>query len=298
MKKIIVMGEVLYDIFPNRKCMGGAPFNFAIHLHRFGVPVHFVSRIGDDPLGSEILGFMEKEGFPVEGIQVDRAHPTGEVRVHLKGNGGHEFEILSSRAWDYIEWTKDIEEVLEDGVSLVYFGTLAQRGPISKKSLHKLLEKLSGKAPRFLDLNLRVPFYDQKTIEQSLRYCTFLKSNDEEIFKIQEILNLQGSSNLKSVAEQIITRFNIETLCITKGQEGCELYKSNGESLRISGQAMQAPFKDSVGAGDAFSAKLAYGFLHRWQDDKMLNGAASFASRVCTIAGAIPEDLQFYQIND
>lgn len=58
---IVGLGEILWDIFPERKVMGGAPANFAYHVSQFGYNGHAVSAVGDDLLGKEILECLAKK---------------------------------------------------------------------------------------------------------------------------------------------------------------------------------------------------------------------------------------------
>jgi len=295
--KVIVFGEVLFDIFPERKCLGGAPFNFAIHLHHFGVPVCFVSRVGNDPRGKEILDFARKSKLPTQNIQVDPKHPTGEVRVHRSPMAGHSFEIPAHQAWDYIEWDKNTRKILDEDTSLIYFGTLAQRDPRSRETLQNILKELPAHIPVYLDLNLRPPFYNRDILQQSLSGCNYLKANDEEVFKLKEIFNWSASDNLQSIARKILSEYDIDILCITKGEAGSEMHRKNREVFQTQKAGLVEHFQSSVGAGDAFSAKLVFGFLNQWKDEKLLNEASLFASQICTLAGAIPDNPDFYQNN-
>lgn len=295
LEKVIVFGEVLFDLFPDKKRLGGAPFNFAMHLHRFGVPVFFMSRIGNDVLGEEILNFIGKNDFPKSGIQVDKTHSTGEVRINISNSGEHSFEILPKRAWDYIEWNNEIRKALNEKVAMVYFGTLSQREVPSRQTLQKILQEIPKNTPVFLDLNLRAPFYNREILKQSLKFCNILKANDEEILELKKVFNWPASMSLSEICQKIQVEYNIETLCVTKGKEGSELYRINKKTPQYQVSNAPEPFLNSVGAGDAFSARFAFGLLNNWQDQVLLTKASLFASQVCTIPGAIPEDPNFYQ---
>ena len=55
MKKVIVgIGEILWDMLPSGKALGGAPANFAYHAMRLGEEGWAVSAVGGDALGREI----------------------------------------------------------------------------------------------------------------------------------------------------------------------------------------------------------------------------------------------------
>ncbi len=291
--KVVVCGEVLFDMFPDGKRLGGAPFNFAIHLHRFNLPVTFISRVGDDTLGREVLEFVRSAALPEDAIQMDPEHKTGEVRVDMQPEGGHRFEILPHRAWDFIEWTEDIESIPEEDIALVYFGTLAQREAKSRKTIRAILKKIAGRAPLFLDLNLRPPFVDKDIVEQSLELCDILKASEEEVLQLKNFLGKPAPADIPSIAETIQSRYGIPQVCVTRGENGSELYNEKGLVARAPAPTPEG-FKDSVGAGDAFSACFVLGFLKGWENQKVLREASAFASKICTVSGAIPEGLEFY----
>ena len=192
MKKIlpvIVFGEVLFDIFPEERHLGGAPFNFALHLHRLGIPIIFVSRIGKDNLGKEILSFAQKNKFPALGIQSDSEKPTGEVVISPNAFGGPRFEILADRAYDFIA-PDPLLDSLKD-LSWVYFGSLAQRNFVSRQTIQKFIKDRKGKGKVVLDLNLRPPFYNYSIVESSLVHCDLLKVNGQELDELKNLLGLQ-----------------------------------------------------------------------------------------------------------
>lgn len=292
--KAVVFGEVLFDIFPEGKCLGGAPFNFAFHLHGLGVPVAFVSRVGGDELGRNILDYARDRGFPVEGIQIDPSHATGEVQVSLDALGNPEFKILRDRAYDYIERNAFVNSLVDQEPSLIYFGSLAQRNSVSARAIQNCLRTFSGRSTLFMDLNLRAPFYDRDVIESSLEFCDILKVSGEELEALKTILELGNDASHRDIVNRIQSQYKIQWTCVTKGSGGSELYEA-GTSAPIV-QPARAPerIQDTVGAGDAFSAMLAFGFLHNWPKPSTLERASLFASKVCSIKGALPKDMDFY----
>ena len=84
---IIGLGEVLWDLLPAGKQLGGAPANFAYHAHALGAEALMVSRVGNDAPGREILDRLSGLGLRTDGITTDSSAPTGTVSVALGRRG-------------------------------------------------------------------------------------------------------------------------------------------------------------------------------------------------------------------
>lgn len=291
--QVIVLGEVLIDVFPNSYRLGGAPFNFAFHLHSLGIPVVFISRVGEDESGREILTFAKNKKFPTRGIQIDHKRSTGTVKVSVNPKGEPEFKIIKDRAWDYIEYSPYLQSVMKQEVSLVYYGSLAQRSSRSFETIQKVLQTLAPRAVLMMDLNLRSPFYNRKIIEASLKFCNILKLSGEELKEAKKILNFQGSES--ELIQHLQEKFAIELICITRGPAGSELFEQ-GKPDPIRQPAHETgDVEDTVGAGDIFSAMLATGVIKGWPIKATLERASLFASKICNIKGALPKEASFYK---
>ncbi len=290
---VLVFGEVLFDAFPEKTCLGGAPFNFAFHLVKLGLPVHFISSIGDDSQGEEIIDFGIRNGFPLSGIQKDPDHPTGMVQVTLDGKKSPSFEILPNRAFDYIRFNEFLNNLLKDEIPLIYFGSLAQRNETSKKTLESILKRCSFRSKVFVDLNLRAPFYNKELVEKILGCCDFLKISMEELQEIKNIFNLTGS--ISQIGVQLLTHFKIGSLCVTQGSNSNLLFDTGKREPLICPVQSNEEIVDTVGAGDAFSAMLALGFLAGFPRKTILDRATEFATRLCSVKGALPLDESFYK---
>ena len=60
-KPIVVgIGEILWDMLPTGKKIGGAPVNFVYHASRLGAEGYAISAVGNDELGREILEELDK----------------------------------------------------------------------------------------------------------------------------------------------------------------------------------------------------------------------------------------------
>ena len=291
--QVLVFGEVLFDKFPDRTSLGGAPFNYAFHLHHLGIPVRLISRVGGDEPGREILDRLQKIGLFAEGVQVDTIHPTGEVKVNLNDRGVPEFNILPDRAYDYIEFDPYIEALAREEISLVYFGTLAQRLSTSAETLGKILKILASRATFVLDINLRSPFYTPEVIRNSLQNCDILKINADELATIKETLHINSSTG--SLPRHLLDTYKVGFLCVTKGEEGSELYEADNNVSFHCPALPPEEVVDTVGAGDAFCAMLTAGYLAGWPKQTLIEKATEFASRICEIPGALPENREFYK---
>lgn len=288
---ILVVGEILYDIFPESKRLGGAPFNFAYHLKQFGFPVRFISRIGMDDNGRKILDRIKEAGFDPDDIQLDDAHPTGTVRVQLNGHGVPAFNIIPNVAYDYIEYLPKSHSKLLDSSMLFYFGTLVQRTDHGFRQIQRFLHQKQPNCISFYDINLRPNCYSAEVIQASLHNTDILKLNTDELRECKRITGIDQDG--PAFTRHLMSEYSLSIVAVTKGDDGSELYTTEGCSV-----AAPAPVEsmvDTVGAGDAYAAMLAAGLLKKWEPQKTLSMAAVFASRICTIKGAIPESSAFYE---
>ena len=290
---IMVVGEALMDVYPDKKFLGGAPFNFAFHLNGLGLPVKFISRVGDDDAGKEILDFARRFDFPVEGIQVDLERPTGEVKVTLDDNGVPYFDIVTDRAYDFIETNAYTDLLAQEKVRLMYLGTLVQRSPVSLASVKNLLNDLRLKSMVMTDLNLRAPFFNKDVVEFTLQSCDILKISAEELEEIHQLLQYKGT--LQQLIMFLRENYEIGALCITKGEKGSELYEAGNFEPFVAGTAEVRSPKDTVGAGDAFAAMLTVGLIRGWHKQTILQKASEFSARVCEISGSLPSAPEFYK---
>lgn len=287
---VMLFGEVLADIFEDRRVLGGAPFNVARHLQAFGLHPVLVSRTGNDELRSELLAAMAAAGMDDRGIQLDTTHPTGQVMVHMEGRG-HRFEILPEQAYDYIHAGLTHMIALAVRPELIYFGTLAQRSTTSARALTALVR--SSKAPRLLDINLRSPWFEVRTIERSLQRANMVKVNQEELDMLASLFRLAGKNHLHK-ATALVRRFALDSMLVTCGEQGAWQLDNEGEVVRVEGAATVVTLVDTVGAGDGYAAVFILGHLRGWPAALTLARAHEFAAALCGIRGAIPDAADFY----
>ena len=271
---VLAFGEVLWDVIEGVPHIGGAPFNFAAHAVKCGCSAALVSAVGNDDLGNRAREAVARQGVDGRFVRVHPNLPTGTVNVTLK-DGIPSYEIVRPVAWDGIA---------TDGVGPLsaprafYFGTLAQRSPVSARTLEMLLDRVSD-ALVFFDVNLRQNYWSAELVEKGIGRSNVLKVNDEEMARLK--------LNSKDLFER---HPRLEVVIETRGAAGCAVWSREGESV-VSPAVPDGPVVDTVGAGDSFSAA----FLSALLGGKTLEEAAVAgnirAGRVAARAGAIPEGI-------
>ncbi|MDH4233988.1 MAG: carbohydrate kinase [Gallionella sp.] len=288
---VVLFGEVLADIFPDKSVLGGAPFNVARHLEAFGQSPVLITRLGNDALRDEILSAMLQNGMETLGVQNGNSHPTGQVQVHII-KGGHRFEILPMQAYDFIHPAIVRMAALSVRPALVYFGTLAQRHEVSRRALRVLLR--STCAEKFLDINLRAPWYNKRMLRVSLQFADIVKLNIEELGVLADMFELTGNDP-ESQLKELMNRFELARAIVTCGEQGAWQINQGGKKTESLPAGRTRNLVDTVGAGDGFSAVCILGLLLRWPLAVTLERANSFASAICEIRGAIPDHADFYE---
>lgn len=282
-KPIVVgIGELLWDLLPTGKALGGAPANFCYHAQALGAEAIIVSCIGRDLEGDEAIYRLTSLGLTTAYIGRDEARPTGTVSVSLDAAGKPSYVIHENVAWDYIPGTPEIL-ALASRTDAVCFGTLAQRSEVSRSTIRSFLKATRPQTIRLLDLNLRQTFYDRKIIEDSLHMATVLKLSDDELPVLAGLLSLEGDP--LSLVEELGRRYRLKIVALTKGAKGSLLY---AEDRFFAHHGYAVDVVDTVGAGDAFAAALALGLLEGRDFDAINEKANRLAAFVCSQAGAMP----------
>ncbi|MBM3887808.1 MAG: carbohydrate kinase [Verrucomicrobia bacterium] len=280
--RLLAVGEILWDLLPSGKQLGGAPANFAYHAHALGAEARVASRVGNDPLGREILDRLRALGLPIDSVGVDATAPTGTVSVELAADGQPHFTIHENVAWDRIT-ADDASRAFAAQADAACFGSLAQRSEPSRSSIRKLVAATPAKALRIFDINLRQHFYSRDIVEDSLRLVNVLKLNDAELPVVARLLDLAGDE--RSWLEQLVARYNLKAIALTKGAQGSVLFVAN---TLVSRPAAKVKVVDTVGAGDAYTAAMALGLLAGLPPERIIENAHRLAEFVCTQPGATP----------
>jgi len=281
MKKIIVgIGEILWDMLPSGKALGGAPANFAYHAGRLGEEGWAVSAVGDDALGRDILELVASKGLHSMIAVTDK--PTGTVQVELDDRGVPAYSIMEDVAWDNIPFTPEMEE-LAKRADAVCFGSLVQRMN-SRSSVMRFIRAMRPDALKVFDINLRQHYYSCEVIVESLMLADILKINDEEIRIVAGMLGL--SDDAVTACRELIGSFGLRLVILTKGPEGSEVITAD----KVIPQGVDdVEIVDTVGAGDSFTAAFTVAYLRGDTLAEAQRLASATASYVCSRKGAMPE---------
>ncbi|MBO8483809.1 MAG: carbohydrate kinase [Bacteroidetes bacterium] len=276
------IGEVLWDVLPEGKKLGGAPANFAYHVSQFGFESRIVSAIGPDMLGEELLSGLGDKGLDcmIETVP----YPTGTVQVELDGNGIPCYDIRQDVAWDNIPFTPGLE-ALAKTTGAVCFGSLAQRSPVSRDTINRFIDAMPEGSLRIFDINLRQNFYTKDIVCNSMRKCNILKINDEELETVSVMLGLPDGPQ-QSRAKALLSMFGLKALILTCGATGSHVFTSEETSYIATPQVEVA---DTVGAGDSFTAAFVSGLLKGLDIRQAHRLAVETSAFVCTQEGAMPE---------
>ena len=280
---LVGIGEVLWDMLPGGKQLGGAPANFAYHANALGGRGVVVSRVGDDALGHELLARLDKLKLDHEFVRIDPAHPTGTVDVRIDREGVAQYVIHENVAWDFIEADASLLE-LAARADAVCFGSLGQRSAISRHSIRTFVRGTPARCLRVLDINLRQHYFSGELIDELLRLAGVLKLNDQELPVICRLLEIPADPD--EACEQLLRRYSLRVIALTRGARGSTLYDSTGQVSFHPGFSVEVV--DTVGAGDAFTAAMALGLLAGRSLESINAAANQIASFVCSQSGATP----------
>lgn len=279
----LIFGEVLFDCFPDgREIPGGAPFNVAWNLRALGMNPLFISRVGADARGEEIIRHMNAWSMTTRCLQTDPARPTGKVLVTLQ-NGEPHFDILPDQAYDHID---SCAPAAVDAAPFLYHGSLALRSQANRDALAEL--KKHSPCPVFIDVNLRDPWWSRDQVLSLLKDAECLKLNEQEL-----AILFPGEAEETGSWKEILDRFRLKGLFVTRGSRGATAVTPDGGTCSVA-PAGSVEVVDTVGAGDAFSSVLLIGLAENWPMPLIMERAQDFASGVVSLQGATTRDRDFY----
>jgi len=283
---VVGLGEILWDLLPSGRQLGGAPANFAYCSHLLGSCATVASRIGKDQLGDEICERLCQTGIGRDFLQTDWEHPTGTVGVTLDSAGQPSYEIVQGVAWDFMEWSPEWQS-LAKSADAVCFGTLVQRSSKSQEAIRQFLNSTREDALRIFDVNLRQDFYSKQMISESLRCADIVKLNRDESMVLGKLLGLSsGPSDDASFCRELMQKFELQWVCVTYGSEGSllcnELHEHRHPGFRVT-------IKDTVGSGDAFTAGLVHGMMNGESLAEINELANRMGAWVASSSGGMPK---------
>ena len=282
-KKVVGLGEVLWDLLPERMCLGGAPANFAYITTLLGDQGIVASRVGEDRRGIEALQRMQELGLETDQVQIDTNHPTGTVKVKVDSQGLAQFEIAHPVAWDFLECTPEWQRLAREA-DAVCFGSLAQRSEGSRETIRRFLGETSPPAVKVFDVNLRQSYYSREVVCESMKLADVVKLNDEELPKVMSLSGLQHEGE-QSSARRLIETYELKLVCVTRGARGSLLVRGQATSEHA---GFRVKVRDTVGSGDAFTAGLVHEYLRGASLDRMNEVANRLGAWVASEVGAMP----------
>ena len=281
-KVVVGIGELLWDVFPSEKHIGGSPANFIYHINQLGASGIIVSSIGKDSQGNEIYDNLKYLGISIEYIQQNNHLPTGISRVQIDSDSTPSYKIDENVAWDNIVQSDAINKLANE-CSAVYFGTLAQRSKISRDTINNFLQNTKPDTLKICDINFRKPFYNQEIVFKSLEICNILKLNIDELQILCDILKINESED--KTLEILTENYTLDLIALTKGK-GSRIFSKDCDSHM---PPRKIEIEDTVGAGDSFTAGMVIGLLKGLSLIEVHKLADQIATFVCTKQGATPK---------
>ena len=280
---IVGIGEVLWDVFPDGEHFGGAPANVAMHAAALGAAAYIISAVGPDARGDAALARLDSAGVNRTAVAQLLGRPTGAVNVSVDSKGQPTFDIAADVAWDYLPWSQTVEQVAERA-DAICFGTLAQRGSVSRTTIRRAVESTPPRTRRLFDVNLRQNYYDASVVLSSLELANAIKLNDDELPVIARLCKIPPIGILGQL-RMLCDWFGLTLAALTRGPLGSVLVTPTEfhESA-----APATVVRDTVGAGDAFTATLLVGLLERRPLVEISARANAVAAYVCSQPGATP----------
>ena len=286
---IVGLGEALFDIFPDKQVLGGAPLNAAVHAHQLGSVRGgrglVVSRVGQDDLGTRVREELAERGMNIGAIQTDPDHTTGRVYVKVNDQGQPEYEIVENAAWDWLQWDPDLDDLARQ-CDAVCFSSLSQRHNQARGAIQRFLTEAS-QAIRLFDLTLRQNFYDRRTLRSSCELSTVVKLNLEELNILCRQLGLEGEG-IDERARAILRSFELRMVVVTRGRDGTVIYTPEDRFEGAAASFDPVEGADSVGAGDGCTAAILVGLLLRLPMAKVADLANQVGAYVASVPGATP----------
>lgn len=294
----LIVGEVLFDCFSERRVLGGAPLNVAWNLRGLGLDPLLATAVGDDPLGREVRQRMSQWKLDETALQVDRQHATGRVEIEIR-EGEPVYQFWDDVAYDHIALQPEIFD--RGPFGLLYHGSLALRGGRSRQTIFELRRRAG--CPVFVDVNIRQPYFDEALIEPMLGGAEHVKLNHDELMALAPQQDAAAAGPLPQAGGRwpqrfargrgLQARYGISNLWITAGAEGAAWIGPQGGFEQASGPPLEN-LVDTVGAGDALAAVIIRGILSGQPPAGSLADAVAFAARICTLRGATTLDPGFY----
>lgn len=283
--RLLSVGEVLWDVFPDRELLGGAPLNFSANAVRLGNTAALVSAVGEDERGRLAREAIAALGVDLRFVQQVSAAATGVAMVGTK-DGEPVFEIPRPAAFDLVELAPEaFEAARRFRPDWLYFGTLIQMEPRVEALTRRLGEALPGVRALY-DMNLRSGAWHLELVQRLCRMATILKLNEFEAETLGGLTGMGADAfSIERFCERWAAEYELDAICVTLGPAGCLVFQG-GTSQTVPGYP--AKVHDTVGAGDAFAAAFLHGYHQRWPILRTARFANAVGSIVASRPGATP----------
>jgi fructokinase len=287
MRNIYTVGETTYDIVfknnqPRNAIVGGSALNTSVSLGRIGLPVHFISRLGNDKIGDLSIRFLINNGVKIENI----VRFDGNSRISLAfmdDDCNAEYQFYKASQSPLLPFPEPAEN------EIISFGSTMA---ILNEGRNELLQFLKNAADKngltIYDPNIRQTGEKElkeikQKVEENLHLTRILKGSEEDFYR------LYGISDAKTIFSKVKS-YGIKSLIITAGEKAVQLVTENfSESYPV--KAVKSV--STIGAGDNFTAGIIAGFckqkvnlqnfdsLSEMNWNEIIALGISFASEVC-----------------
>lgn len=257
MRKIFGIGETIYDILfrqgqPVAAVPGGSVFNGLISLGRTGLDCTFITEVGDDRVGQNILAFMQENGINTDYVSCYQSKKTAISLAFLDENNDAHYSFYK----DYPNNRLDFEMPPIRENDIVAFGAYFALNPVLQEKVKPFLHyaKKQG-AILYYDLNFRDNHAHEvqnlrDTFRENFAIADIIRGSHEDF------INIYGHDDCHTIYDQV-SEFCPRFIC-TRGKDGVNVI-DHGREYFFSSQPI-VPVS-TIGAGDNFNAGILYGLV-------------------------------------
>ncbi|WP_138205758.1 carbohydrate kinase family protein [Haloimpatiens lingqiaonensis] len=281
---VLVLGASVVDIFgfcccnyrsynsnPGkiRMSFGGVCRNIAENLARVGVNTKFISVLGNDENGKSMLNHSALVGYDMKDSLILEGESTPTYMAILDGNGEMVSAIADMKSIDKMDcdFIKSKAQIIENA----QYTILDTDNPVNLKYI---LENFKGNTKFILD---PVSAEKAKNIKHLIKHFHTIKPNRHEAEVLAD-MKIETEEDLRKAGKHFLS-LGVKNVFISLDEEG--IYYNNGtEEGKI--KSSEVKVLNVTGAGDAFVAGLAYGYINNLSIEETVK--VSMAMAVITIS--------------
>lgn len=283
-KKVLCIGEVLWDHLPDGVMPGGALLNIAHHLHKNNIPVTLVSKVGMDTKGISLLGYMKETGLNTEAIYFDDSLPTSEVEIYIDRYKNVRYHIGEPVAWDNLKINIRIIDHAGIAGAIVY-SSLASRNIVTRDTINVLL---NFDIVKIMTVNLRPPYDNKEVVEPLLLKADIVKLNENELAQILGWHN-KVFIHEKDQLKWFLEYYDCNIICVTKRNNGANIFTKN---TMYSHPGYDIKTINKVGTGAAFLAGFISSLISEKNIQQSLDEACAASALIAASKSAMTENYQ------